>query len=360
MHEPQGQLGWLEAELADDIGAFIEATCPALGDEQQERAAWGGGVFNALALRLFAYQCEANPAYADWCQRRGVRPARIANWREIPAVPLSELKYVSVSTGVGTGAAALPLRQHQLYLYLTALMPNLHAHLFPDMAESQRLHMVTVAQRLDPNPEAARVFSAAAIKYALAGSGSFTDNYIEAMKCLIDGESSGERICIMGGAKAIIMLAEYCAMAGRRFHLNPRSRLLYSCSDEQERAKMYARVERVFGISRAWCVRLYSPAPGGSQFYDSGLRQRISQYEVTSEADYLQGPPWTRLVVRNPNGGTAPLGSSGQLCVCDLSNLGALMMVQTNGEGRMVTATVGQRERFALVLVTGAGYHQLP
>lgn len=339
-HDPI-QLAALEAELADDIAAFIEATGPALGDETQERAAWGEGVFNALALRLFAYQCEANPAYADYCRRRGIHPQRIASWREIPPVPISELRYVAVSNGL-RGAAALPLRQHQLYLYLAALMPNLHAHLLPDMSETERLHMVTVASRYDPDPEVARIFSAAAIKYSLPGSGSFTDNYLEAMKSLLEGEASGERVCLMGSARAIIMLAEYCAMNGHRLNLNPRSRLLYACNNEQERAALYARAERVFGIGRVWCVRLYTPVPGGSQFYDSALRRRVADHEVSSEADYLQGPPWTRLIASKPNGNPA------QIVVCDLSNLGALMLVQTATEGRIVTPTPGGRTRFAL------------
>jgi hypothetical protein len=45
--------------------------------------------FNALALRLFAYQYDANIPYHKYCQRRGQTPETVQHWQQIPAVPRS-------------------------------------------------------------------------------------------------------------------------------------------------------------------------------------------------------------------------------------------------------------------------------
>ncbi len=339
-----------EAALAEDIAAFIDATCPALLDERAERAAWGDAAFNALALRLFAYQYEANPSYAQYCQRRGVTPERIHLWRQIPTMSVSELRYVSPAAAMGNGARGQPLKQHQLFLYLTSLMPNLSAHLLPDLAEGERIRMITIARRDEPDIEAVRVFSATALRFADIDSGSYTNDHIKVAAALTEAESTGERVCIMGHAHAICLFAEFCRSVGRRFYLNPRSRILYSGGLESEQARMYALFERVFGINRMWCVRMYNPAPGGSQFYDTALRQRAQGQEVTSDSDYLCGPPWVRVIIRNQEGSTHPLGTKGgYISVCDLSNLSRLMVVQSGDMGRLVPPTGGGRERFALV-----------
>lgn len=339
-----------EARLAEDIAAFIEATSPALFDERQERAAWGDGAFNALALRLFEYQYHANPAYAEYCQRRSVSPERIAHWREIPPVAASELQYFSPAHAMGKGLRGQPLKQHQLFLYLTSLLPNLTAHYLPDLADGERLRILTIARHPEPDTEAVLVFSAAALKFADSDSASYTNNHLGVVAALSKAEATGERVCLMGHAHAIAQFAEHCRSVGLSFRLNPRSRILFSGGLERERGRLYALFERVLGINRMWCVRMYSPTPGGCQFYDSALSKRACGKEVTSESDYLCGPPWARTIIRSQPGGSQPLDvKSGYVTICDLSNFSNLMMVQSTDAGRHATATAGGRERFALM-----------
>ncbi|PZR97104.1 MAG: hypothetical protein DLM69_10160 [Candidatus Chloroheliales bacterium] len=339
-----------EARLAEDIGAFIEATAPALLDERQERAAWGGGAFNALALRLFEYQYQASPAYAEYCQRRAVSPEHIAHWREIPPVASSELQYFSPAAALGKGLRGQPLKQHQLYLYLTALMPNLRAHLLPDLTEHDRLRIITVARDPEPDTEAVLVFSAIALRFADSDSASYTNNHLGVAAALSKAEAIGEQVCLMGHAHALAQFAEHCRSVGLSFRLNPRSRLLFSGGLERERERMYALFERVFGINRLWCVRMYSPAPGGSQFYDTALRLRACGREVSADSDYLCGPPWVRVFIRSQAGGSRlPETKSGYVTVCDLSNFSNLMVVQSADLAHPLPPTSGGRERFALI-----------
>ena len=53
--------------------------------------------FEALALRLFAYQVEHNAPYRRFCQDRGRLPRTVRNWRDIPAVPIQAFKDLTLS-----------------------------------------------------------------------------------------------------------------------------------------------------------------------------------------------------------------------------------------------------------------------
>src|SRR4029450_3411938 len=50
--------------------------------------------FNALALRLFAYQYDTNVPYHKYCQRRGQTSETVQHWEQIPAVPIGSCKTV--------------------------------------------------------------------------------------------------------------------------------------------------------------------------------------------------------------------------------------------------------------------------
>ena len=60
--------------------------------------------FDALALRLFAHQHAGNAAYRKFCQLRGATPRTVRSWREIPAVPISAFKEVTLSCAPADGA----------------------------------------------------------------------------------------------------------------------------------------------------------------------------------------------------------------------------------------------------------------
>src|ERR1043166_9546074 len=55
------------------------------------------GAFNALALRLFAYQYDTNMPYHKYCQRRRQTPETVQHWRQIPAVPIGAFKEMTLS-----------------------------------------------------------------------------------------------------------------------------------------------------------------------------------------------------------------------------------------------------------------------
>ncbi len=70
--------------IVDAVLGFIEAG--GCSDEQ----------FDALALRLFAYQFAQNEPYRRFCQGRGATPRNVRSWRDIPAVPIDAFKQLTL------------------------------------------------------------------------------------------------------------------------------------------------------------------------------------------------------------------------------------------------------------------------
>ena len=53
--------------------------------------------FEALALRVFAYQFTHNAPYRRFAQQRGRTPLTVRRWRDIPAVPIKAFKDLTLS-----------------------------------------------------------------------------------------------------------------------------------------------------------------------------------------------------------------------------------------------------------------------
>ncbi len=96
------------ADLDRRIGALIEGAA--------RRDGWrgggpGDGEFAALALELFAYQYERNDPYRRFCRARGVEPGGIADWTQVPPVPLSAFREVPlVCEPIGVESLARAVR----------------------------------------------------------------------------------------------------------------------------------------------------------------------------------------------------------------------------------------------------------
>ena len=81
------------ASLVADLLAFI--AMDGCTDEQ----------FDALALRLFAYQYESNAPFRSFCQRRGATLRNVKTWSDIPAVPIDAFKAMELRSEPASPAA---------------------------------------------------------------------------------------------------------------------------------------------------------------------------------------------------------------------------------------------------------------
>ena len=54
---------------------------------------WKEKAFQGVAQEVFGWQFELCDPYRSFCERRGVTPSSVSDWREIPAVPTTAFKY---------------------------------------------------------------------------------------------------------------------------------------------------------------------------------------------------------------------------------------------------------------------------
>ena len=125
-------LAWLREPGAIDV--------PAAASEER---------FDALARDLFAFQFSHCEPYRRFCEGRGVTPAGIGGWREIPAVPTGAFKELALrsfpperthhvfrTSGTATAARG-ELHLDTLALYEASLLPAFRAHVLPDLASAR-------------------------------------------------------------------------------------------------------------------------------------------------------------------------------------------------------------------------------
>jgi hypothetical protein len=76
--DPPGDLPARRGRLRERLGGRIA---------RGAAARWADGEFDALALEVFRHQVAANPVYGAFVRDRGLDPASVEDWREIPPVP---------------------------------------------------------------------------------------------------------------------------------------------------------------------------------------------------------------------------------------------------------------------------------
>ena len=85
-----------------ELQAYIEQ-----GTGHDDDATCDDARFNELALELFAYQYENNAPYRRFCRSRRTEPGRLTRWEQIPPVPLTAFKELTLACEPPETAAAV-------------------------------------------------------------------------------------------------------------------------------------------------------------------------------------------------------------------------------------------------------------
>ncbi|HEX2081801.1 MAG TPA: hypothetical protein VHG08_29115 [Longimicrobium sp.] len=332
--------------------------------------------FGRLARAVLAHQFARNHPYRLFCERRGISPATVSHWGEIPAVPTDAFKAAALVCGdpaqieaaahldwaQGTearpaavfrtsGTTAGPERRGthylpELALYDAALRAGFSAHLLPDGARPRMASLIPhPAQMRDSS--LSHMAGAVVADFGSAESGWYVSpqggiDRVGLAVALVRAQASGAPVCILGTAFALVHWLDALREAGTRFRLPPGSRLMDTGgfkgrSREVTREELYEAVDELLGIPHAWCVNEYGMTEMSSQFYDgvAGSAPR--------PADRLHaGPPWVRTQATDPETlRPLPHGEVGVLRHVDLANLHSVMAVQTADLG--ITSPAGFR-----------------
>lgn len=329
--------------LDRDLIALLQQGC----DQETDDA-----TFNALAMRIFAYQFSANTPYQKFCQRRAQTPETVTHWRQVPAVPIGAFKELTLSCIAPEAAEAVwmssgttkPERrsrhfQARLAIYNASMLPNFAAHVLPDAARLPML-VLNPPRTLLPNSSLAHYLHLVLETYGVPGSDFFIDQQGIAQErfesALLTAERDAQPLCLLGTSFAFVHILDALAQRGQTFSLPPGSRIMDTGgfkgqSREMSRDELYGLFHQYFGVPESHCVNMYGMTEFSSQFLDNTLRcwQQGLQVPLSKES-----PPWTRTLVIDPETmQPAPAGERGLLLHVDLANRNSVMAVLTEDVG---------------------------
>ncbi len=305
--------------------------------------------FDRLALAVFAFQYERNDAYRRFCDRRGIAPATVSSWQEIPAVPTTAFKLLELScappeqvfltSGTSLGAERGRHGFPWLEVYDTSLLTNFSAHLLPD---GVRLRMLILTPSPDLLPTSSLIHMIEVVRKAYGSEGStyfIGDRGIDIsglLHALREIEAWQEPVCLLGTSFAFVHVLDACLADSLSFQLPDGSRLMDTGgfkghSREVSRGELLRLYQKVFGIPEAFCINEYGMTEMGSQFYDNTLRDRT---HGRSRPRFKLIPPWVRTRIVDPATlEELPEGEVGLLTHYDLANCGSVMAVETEDLG---------------------------
>ena len=320
--------------LIADLLAFLATDNPS--DE----------AFDRQALALFAHQFEHNQPFQRFCRQRGKTLRTVKSWRDIPAVPISAFKALSLSCipadqaertfmTSGTTQAEVRGKHHHptLAVYDASMIRNFGGRfmagggrirmgiLFPDetrLPNSSLAHYLALALR---------EFGTGGSHYLLTQQGLDT---ARAMAELERAQETGEPYALLGASYSFVHLLDELQRLGKTFRLPAGSRVLDTGgfkgqSRELSMQDFYAQLSAALGISTHQCINMYGMTELSTQFYDDGN---------ATPPSVKSGPHWIRSRVVEPlSGEELPRGQQGILSHCDLANFNSVTTILTEDVG---------------------------
>jgi hypothetical protein len=302
--------------------------------------------FDALALRLFAHQHANNAAYRRFCQLRGATPRTVKSWREIPAVPISAFKEVTLSCTPADSAERVFMTSgttrgdvkgrhyHPTLAVYDASMTRNFARRFMQGVERLPMAILFPNEQEMPNSSlahylalAARHFGSGDSAYYVSLQGLDTDGLRALLR---NAERSGGPCALLGASYSFVHLLDGLAAVGETFRLPPGSRILDTGgykghSRELPLEAFYAGLAATFGVPRERCINMYGMTELSTQLYDDG---NVLVPSVKS------GPHWIRSRMVDPlTGREVPRGERGILVHCDLANFNSVTSILTEDVG---------------------------
>ena len=305
-----------------------------------------GEAFDRQALALFAHQFQHNLPFQRFCQQRGKTLRTVRSWRDIPAVPISAFKALTLSCipadqaervfmTSGTTQAEVKGKHHHptLAVYDASMLRNF-AQRFMAGGGRIRMGILFPDETLLPNSSlahylalAVREFGTDASHYLLTQQGLDTARVIVELE---RAQQTGEPYALLGASYSFVHLLDELQRLGKTFHLPPGSRVLDTGgfkgqSRELSMTEFYAQLSGTLGISTDQCINMYGMTELSTQFYDDGNSTLPS---------VKSGPHWIRTRVVEPlSGEELPRGQQGILAHCDLANFNSVTTILTEDVG---------------------------
>jgi hypothetical protein len=318
----------LDAEILGTIEAWHRRG-EALSDEG----------FNALALRLFAYQLRYNAPYARYCKRLGLTSP--PSWEQIPGVPAAAFKEAALATfdarhaaltfetsGTTRGVGGLHYMETSS-LYDAALLAGFDRFVLADGARLRYFNLL-------PNPAERKRSSLGYMMARVAGErgDGHAGWYLRGDELLVDAFEGDLRaaielqqpVCLAATTFALVRLLDFMDGRGLKFTL-PRGSRLMQTGGLKGRSRVVDEAE----LRAVVCDRFVLAADDIISEY--GMTELTSQYYARGDALEYAAPPWLRTRVVAPDRTTLTSGKVGSLLHLDLANRSSCIAIQTEDLG---------------------------
>ncbi|KPH79962.1 long-chain fatty acid--CoA ligase [Bosea vaviloviae] len=331
---------WLdvtEAEIIEALLAFIDR------DEASEAE------FERMALDVFAYQFANNPPYRRFAIQRGRTTLTVRDWRDIPAVPITAFKDMTLSctpperaqrvfmtSGTTQGGVRGKSHHPTLAVWDRSMLVNFRARFMRGL-ERIEMGILFPDEEAMPNSSLAHYLALAKQECGTADSEGFIGadglDLARLTAALERAQASGRPYALLGASYSFVHLLDALAAQGRRFALPKGSRILDTGGFKGQSREMgadafYDALSAALGVDRSACINMYGMTELSTQFYDDG---NAICPPVKS------GPHWIRSRVVDPvSGRDLPEGSTGVLVHHDLAHFNCVSAILTEDAGIMV------------------------
>ncbi|HEV2847073.1 MAG TPA: hypothetical protein VG477_19610 [Thermoanaerobaculia bacterium] len=301
--------------------------------------------FDALALAAFAWQFERIEPYRLLCERRGLTPETVADWRRVPPVPAAAFKTLTL--------AAEPAVEVFRSSGTTGEQRSVHHHPYPDLyrrvidASFPRfclpyggpLPILSLIPSREQLPDSSLSFMADHIltRYGAPESANlFGPRGVEAAKARSWAgarQREGKPLLVLATAFSLAQWLDSLDRLGLRFRL-PAGTAIFETggfkgrTEELSREELLARTRTGLGVGPELVVREYGMTELTSQCYTRVL--------LGGDPDLFVAPHWVRVRILDPETlEEAPAGAPGLISVFDLANLGSAVHLLTEDLGVM-------------------------
>ncbi|HBL31803.1 MAG TPA: hypothetical protein DD490_33690 [Acidobacteria bacterium] len=313
-------------------------------------SAQGGSseVFEELALAAFAFQFERIAPYRRLCEGRGLTPAAVTDWRQIPLVPAAAFKSLELaaapavevfrSSGTSAGEEVRSVHHHPYPdLYRQVIDASFARFCLPHLPAGSRLPALSLIPTREQLPDSSLSFMA---DHVLARHGSPESatafgprgvDVVRARSWAGARQREGRPVLVLATAFALVQWLDGLDRLDLRFRLPPGSVLFETGGfkgrvAEVRREELLQRTAERLGIPAGQVVREYGMTELTSQCYTRAL--------FGEDPDIFVAPPWVRVRILDPETlEEAPEGQPGLIAVLDLANVGSALHLLTEDLG---------------------------
>jgi hypothetical protein len=303
--------------------------------------------FDALALEIFAYQFDNNEPFRRFCLQRGKIPRTAKTWRDIPAVPISAFKELTLSctppenaervfmtSGTTRGGVRGKSHHSTLAVYDASMIRTFGKWVMQGLDRID-MGILYPSETEMPNSSLAHYLALAKTHFGTPDSHYLMpDNdgidFEGLFAALSKAQETGNPYALLGTSYSFIPVLDEMARRGMSFALPEGSRLFDTGgfkgqSREMEPTVFYRQLSDRFGVPRRLCINMYGMTELSTQFYDWGNEACPS---------VKSGPHWIRSRAVNPlTGDEVPKGEIGVLSHCDLAHFNIVTTILTEDAG---------------------------